>query len=115
MIYKLANPCDLQDLPPMDSAVQDILLQYTTILSTEYGDVRDVDHEDGGYVLYATPDTTTEEVRKAFDHNGCVPEVIVRIDSCPAYIYTLYLFSSDYGVVLVIPASAMPAELLNQI
>ena len=115
MIYKLANPCDLQDLPPMDSAVRDILLQYTTILSTEYGDNRDVDHEDGGYVLYATPDTTTEEVRKAFDPNGCVPEMVTRIDSCPAYIYTLYLLSSDYGVVLVAPASVIPSELLNQI
>ena len=115
MIYKLANPCDLQDLPPMDSAVRDILLQYTTILSTEYGDSRDVDHGDGGYVLYATSDTTTEEVRKAFDPNGCVPEMVTRIDSCPAYIYTLYLLSSDYGVVLVVPTTAMPAELLNQI
>ena len=115
MIYKLANPCDLQDLPPMDSAVQDILLQYTTILSTEYGDNRDVDHEDGGYVLYATPGTTAEEVKKAFDPNGCVPEMVTSIDSCPVYVYTVFILSSDYGVVLVIPASAMPAELLNQI
>ena len=115
MIYKLANPCDLQDLPPISSDVRDILLQYTTILSTEYGDDRAVDRGDGGYVLYATPDTTTEEVRKAFDPNGCVPEMIVRIASYPAYIYTLYLFSSDYGVVLVVPASAMPSEMLNQI
>ena len=38
MIYKLANPRDLQDLPPMDNAVRDVLLQYTTILSAEYGD-----------------------------------------------------------------------------
>lgn len=115
MIYKLANPCDLQDLPPMDSAVRDILLQYTTILSTEYGDNRDVDHEDGGYVLYATSDTTAEEVNRAFDPNGCVPELVTRIDSCPAYLYTLYLLSSDYGVVLVVPTSAAPSELLNQI
>ena len=115
MIYKLANPCDLQDLPPMDSAVRDILLQYTTILSTEYGDNRDVDHGDGGYVLYATPGTATEEVRKAFDPNGCVPEMVASIDSCPSYIYTLYLLSSDYGVVLVVPTSAMPSEMLNQI
>ena len=115
MIYKLANPCDLQELPPMDSAVRDILLQYTTILSTEYGDNRDIDHEDGGYVLYATPDTTTEEVRKVFDPNGCVPEMVVRIDSHPVYIYTVFILSSDYGVVLVTPASAMPTDLLNQI
>ena len=32
-----------------------------------------------------------------------------------AQLYTLYLLSSDYGVVLVAPASALPAELLNQI
>lgn len=72
-------------------------------------------HEDGGYVLYATSDTTTEEVRKAFDPNGCVPETVVRIDSYPVYVYTVFILSSDYGVVLVIPASAMPSELLNQI
>lgn len=115
MIYKLANPHDLQDLPPMDNSVRDVLLQYTTILSAEYGDDRDVDHEDGGYVLYATPDATSTEVKQAFDPNGCVPEIVSTIDSCPAYTYTLFLLSSDYGVVLVVPTSATPSELLNQI
>ena len=99
MIYKLANPHDLQDLPPMDNAVRGVLLQYTTILSG----------------LDATPDATAAEVKQAFDPNGCVPEIVSTIDSCPAYTYTLFLLSSDYGVVLVVPTSATPSELLNQI
>ena len=41
MVYKLGNVSDLDGLPPMDKKTLDILREYTSTLSNEYGEGRD--------------------------------------------------------------------------
>ena len=55
MVYKLGNYRDMESLPSLDSTTEDILYSYTSVLSYEYGEDRNVDIDDGGYVLYAPP------------------------------------------------------------
>ena len=53
MVYKLGNLKDLESLPPMDKITYGVLWEFTSVLTNEYGENRDIDNDDGGFVLYA--------------------------------------------------------------
>lgn len=114
MIYKLANDTDLYTLPPMDEKTWDTLLMFTQILSTEYGRNRNVDTDDGGYVLYATPGTSAEEVKAWFDYTKWQAEYVDRICGEPPVCAALYLLSNDYGVVIVMSIDDAPPEISSE-
>lgn len=111
MIYKLGNVTDLVRLPSVEREVGDILLGYLSVLSEKYGSNRNVDCDDGGYVLYVADGTAPEELRQVFDYTDYPAEwVKLRGELCEA----LYLLNNEYAVIMVMLAAAAPAEILVQ-
>lgn len=112
MIYKLANPKDVDKIYGIDEPTRKTLLNYTKILSEEYGEDRDVDNDYGGYVLYVPLGTPTDELKDIFDYTECCAEYVEYIEhSNPAMCVAVYVTSCDYGVVIVISPNDMPDEM----
>lgn len=112
MIYKLANPKDVDKILGIDEPTRNTLLKYTKILSEEYGEERDVDNDYGGYVLYVPLGTPHQDLKDIFDYTGYCAECVEYIEhSCPTMCVAVYVTSCDYGVVIVISPNDMPDEM----
>jgi len=112
MVYKLGNASDLKGLPPIDAKTWDILHEYTSVLSNEYGEGRNVDEDDGGYVLYATPGTAAEEIKEYFDYSAVEVEYVNRYPwTSPPICGAMYILHNEYALVIVMSISEVPSEI----
>lgn len=112
MIYKLGNPDDVLAIPMFDEVAKVKLIEYANILSSEYGANRDLDKNLGGYILYATEGTETEDIKAVFDYSSLTAEYVdIFGDICIA----TYILSSDYGVVIIMSLKDAPTEILREI
>ena len=100
MIYKIGNVKDVDKIPNLEENIRSILLEKANILTTEYGEDRNVDHDYGGYILYATKGTAFEEIKAVFDYKEYTPEFTETFE--PDISATTYITSTEFGVVLII-------------
>ena len=114
MIYKLGNVADMSKLPSMDDRLRNAIFKNLKILDDNYGEDRDIDNDDGGYVLFCEPGTTEEEIQSYYDHEQFLPEHVLPVISNPPYIETLYLISNDYGIVLFTKYADTPDDILEE-
>ena len=112
MVYKIGNVSDLSKIPIADDKAKEILYHFARVLTTEYGEGRNIDTDDGGYILYALPSTTAEEIKANFDYTQNVLEYGEVFESV---CYAVYIISSDYGVVIVMSTKDIPKEILKKI
>ena len=111
MVYMLGNYTDMQSLPGLDLKTEEILFSYTSVLSYEYGEDRNVDEADGGFVLYAPPGTDCEELKAYFDYTKHIPEYADRYGSiCVA----MYIIHNEYAVVIVMSIADAPEEITKE-
>ena len=109
MVYKLGNLKDLESLPPMDKVTYSTLFEFTSVLTNEYGADRNIDQDDGGFVLYATPGTKAEEVKAMFDYSAHTIEYVNRtLQAEPPICSALYLIGNNFGVVIVMSINDAP-------
>ena len=112
MVYKLANISDLDNLPSVDQKTWDTLYEFTKVLTYEYGADRNIDEDDGGYVLYATPGTTSEEVKAWFDYTAHPVEYVNReLKTSPPICSAIHILHNDYVVVIVMSIADAPPEI----
>ena len=112
MIYKIGNLADLETLPLIDNTALELLYHHASVLSHEYGENRNIDREDGGYVLFAPSGTSVEELKAFFDFSKHTPEHVDRYGNlCEA----VYLLNNDYAVVIIMSVADAPIEILNEI
>ena len=112
MVYKLGNVSDLDGLPPIDKKTWDILHEYTSVLTNEYGEGRDVDTDDGGYVLYVTPETAAEKIKEFFDYSEAELEYVDRYQwTSPPICGAMYILHNEYAVVIVMSINEVPPEI----
>lgn len=112
MVYKIGNPADLESLPFTDDTTMEILRRHAKTLSVEYGENRNINENDGGYILYATPGTSSAELKAFFDVSKHPPEYVNTYGSlCEA----VYLLNNDFSVVIVMSIANAPTEILNEI
>ena len=115
MVYKLGNVSDLAMLPTMDEATYNVLHELTGVLTYQYGEDRDIDHDDGGYVLYAEPGTDMGEVKQYFDYTVHLMEYVNRtLESQPPICTALYLLNNEFAVVLVMTIADAPKEITDE-
>ena len=107
MVFKLGTVADMEKLKRISvpAAVRQALVNDLAILDREYGADRNVDNNDGGFLLYCTPSTNKTEVKAFFDAENHLLEWADRIDSAPPYCIALYLLSNDYAVEIIMPLS----------
>lgn len=112
MIYKIGTIADMDSIVFENDDVKKLVYHYASILTAEYGADRNIDTDDGGYILYATMGTTAEEIKTFFDYTQNLVEFVeVQDDVCSA----LYILSSDYGVVIITSLVDTPPEILKEI
>ena len=111
MVYKIGNVSDLASIAIPDSKAYELLSQYAMLLSYEYGEDRNVDLSDGGFVLYATPGTDCKEIKAYFDYTKHTPEYADRYGSiCVA----MYITNNEYAVVIVMSIADAPEEITQE-
>ena len=115
MVYKLGTLSDLKKIKSIDTKVKSTIIETLKILDDNYGADRDIDNDYGGYVLYAEPGTKDAEVLSWFDYEQYIPEYIEYVGSSPEYYCTLYLESTEYGVVIFTALDDTPKEITNKI
>ena len=111
MVYKLGTDLDMATLPSLDAQTEELLYVYTSKLSSEYGDARDIDHDDGGYVLYAPPGTDAEEIKVFFDYSRHMPEYVDRYGHVCVAMYVLH---NEFAVVIVMSVADAPEAFVNE-
>lgn len=79
------------------------LVECVQVLDNEYGANRNVDEDDGGYVVLLKVEGDIAELRTFFPVDTCLPEWVNLSRS--GYTTTLYMMNNDYSVVLIMPES----------
>lgn len=112
MVYKIGTIADMDSIAFENDNIKQTVYHYVSILTYEYGADRNIETDDGGYVLYATMGTTAEEIKAFFDYTANLVEFVdVKDGVCSA----LYILSSDYGVVIITSLADTPPEILKEI
>lgn len=79
MVYKLAHEAEISNLPSLvPGKLYDSLLEFLLVLDNEYGADRNVEQDDGGYVLFCTPGTTDNSI--SHDSDYCASAYFLRDD-----------------------------------
>jgi hypothetical protein len=108
LIYQLDGIKDLENLPNVDTAIYNVLLELTSALTFEYSDIS------GGYVLYATPGTTAEELKAIFDYSAHTIEYVNRtLKAEPPICSAFYILQNDYVVTIVMSINDTPKEITD--
>ena len=111
MVYKFGNIADVATIPFAHEKAREICAQYARVLTAEYGEDRNLNQSDGGFILYAMPGTKSEEIKAYFDYTKYTLEYVdVFGEVCSA----LYLLSNEYGVVIVMSVADAPTEIKNE-
>ena len=114
MVYKLGKVSDLKTIQSIDHEVGQILWKQVSILSTVYGEDRDVDCDDGGYLLYAERGTPAEEIKAFFDYSKATAEQVDVIETSACKLYSeLYLTNNEYGITLILHEADVPKKILE--
>lgn len=112
MVYKIGNLADMKELTDISVDAWQLLWHHAMVLSTEYREDRNVDRDDGGFVLYCTPGTKSEDIKACFDYTAHPPEYVnTDGDLCEAF----YLSNNNYVVVIIMSIADAPTKILNEI
>lgn len=98
MIYKLGSVKDLDEVAGVSVEILSECRSYLEILDAEYGADRDIDRDDGGYVILTDSKASDDEVREVFDYTQYLCEFEKKQET---FTTRLYLVSQDYGVVII--------------
>lgn len=113
MIYKIGNVKDVDTVPYLTEEVKKILFEKANILTTEYGEDRDIDRDYGGYILYITKGTSVDAIKMIFDFSEYPLEFADTYE--PDICVILYLPSTEYAVVLVMSIEDVPDDIRKYI
>ena len=114
MIHKLGNICDVAKLKHINVSVKEALLDYTSVLTNFYGEDRDIDNDDGGYVLYCEKSTLPEDIKAFFDYSENVLECASDITNTD-YFSATYILNNEFAVILVMHSDDIPDEIRKEL
>ena len=114
MVYKLGHVADLERLTIADEVTRNNLVELLQILDSEYGDDRNIDEDDGGYVLYVTPGTNPEEIKAFFDYSAHEIEYVNRfLKAQPPICTAFYILNNEFVVTIVMSITDAPNEITD--
>jgi hypothetical protein len=118
-MIKLLNESDISKIAHLEEDVRTYALEALTILDEEYGADRDPITDLGGYVVILENPEDIQELEEL--HNidltkNPSPEFVDFIypERGPRYTASLFLLSSDYGIIIILPYDMTPKELLKK-
>lgn len=110
MVYKLGNISDLASLSINHTKHKEVLARHLSLLTHLYGADRDIDHSDGGFVIYAEPGTTEQRLKACFDYSNHTPEYITYDDNSNLCTI-LYLINNEFAVTILMASEDVPEEI----
>jgi hypothetical protein len=101
----------------IDPNVYHSALRITSKLDEEYGAGRDVDNEDGGFVLIAENIQDVSLIDQRYVRLNSNGQEVVDIVKCKtgAYINALFLSNNEFGINVFIPMDIAPKILLKDL
>jgi len=111
MIYKIGNTKEIDNIPGLKEGEREAITKFAKILTEMYGGDRDIDHDMGGYILFATKGTTDDEIKEKFDYSEYLVEYIEEFED-NTYA-AVYLVSTEFAVVLIMSGDDFPAEIYD--
>jgi hypothetical protein len=112
MIHKLGKLKDVESLSTIAPNIRSLVHEKVKLLSAEYGEERDIDNDDGGYVLYCPYGTSEDELKEYFDYTTLLPEYVeVSNGICHA----LYLTNNEFSVSVIMHEEDLPEEIKKEI
>lgn len=105
-MIKIAHVREVEALEGLPSEVVDVIRDAVIILDTEYGENRDVDRGDGGYVMFLESKDEIERLKDInIDAKMAIPEYTdgIMCNDGQVFASTLVLLSNDFGVIVVMP------------
>ena len=116
MVYKIGNIRDMAFMPLKDEELRNVIYKQVRILSDEYGEYRDVDKDDGGYIIYIEPGTNMQNAKKYFDYSKTTPEQVDVIETSTCKLYSaLYLLNNEYSITIIMHESDVLKEILEEV
>lgn len=109
-MIKIAHVHQLEVINNLPAELVQAVLKNVTILDNEYGQERDVDHGDGGYVVVIESVDELVKLKDVhLDVKTMIPEYVDVVHCREGQVYTnsLVLLGSDFGVVVVMPLAMM--------
>ena len=117
-MLRLAKETDLVMIQSYPEEVQEVVLEVLQILDENYGEDRNPKTDYGGYIILTESKEDLAEIEVEMNVNVTVdgiPEYvdIIRCGNRKVYTSSLFLLSSDYGIVLIMPYEITPKNILN--
>lgn len=112
MVYKIGNISDLANIPITDGKTFELLYHYARVLTHEYGEKRNVNESDGGYILYCSPGTNTEDIKAFFDYTK---HTVESVDRFASLISAMYILHNEFVITIIMSADDAPIELIKEI
>jgi len=113
MIYKIGNIGDVKIFPYLPRRMCRMISGLASLLTELYGEDRDVDNSDGGFILYCEPRTSSEELKAYFDYSAHTMESISVEPDFPILI-AMYVLNNEYTVVIVMWTDDAPDEIRKE-
>ncbi|MDR7871325.1 MAG: hypothetical protein RIN55_10715 [Tissierellaceae bacterium] len=116
MMIKIAHVKDTENLC-LEKEIVSVIKEVADILDTEYGEDRDVDGGDGGYILVIQDKKEFSKLEEIYlDINDLLPEYVDKVHcrNGEVWISALVLMNNDFGVSLVMPIEIAPQYLIDE-
>lgn len=117
-MIRLATETDLVMIQDYPDQLQSALLEVLKVLDDNYGSDRNVMSDYGGYIILTMAEEDLPQIERDLNIEitvDGVPEYVdvIRCENKETYTSSLFLLGSDYGVMVVMPYSTTPANLLQ--
>lgn len=114
VLYRIGTLSDCTRLSAsLPEAVHACVARNVAILDREYGENRHLDHDDGGYCLFAETAYDVRLMYAAVDFDCHPCEWADRLDAF--YCSAMFLLSNDFAIVCIMPISLAPAMITEEI
>ena len=112
MVYKIGNITDLSTILITDGMTFELLYHYARVLTSEYGQERNVNEDDGGFILYAPPGTKSEDIKDCFDYTKHTVESADRYGQLYS---AMFILSNEFVVTIIGSIVDAPPQFINEI
>ena len=112
MVYKIGNLSDLESIPIPNKETYDLLYHHASVLTYEYGQERNVDTDDGGFILYCPPNTKEEDIKAFFDFTK---HTVESVDRYGELVVAMYILSNEFVVTILGLMSDILPHFINEI
>jgi len=113
MIYKIGSVKQVEKLKKIiPEEVYKIILDIVVVLDREYGSKRNIDLNDGGYIIFFDGDNAIEEIKKIICTDINMAEWIEPVGT--EYLNAFCLKNNEFGINYILPKKLIPIQILNE-